>query len=127
MYFLLDENVDVRLDALLRDRGHDVEHALDFYPEGTPDEVLVAHVDLRGGLLVTGDRDFVRLIARRPADNRLRFRRAGRVLLSCTERRAAERLVGALHLIEAEHEYARIQPDPRIIVEIGGDVIRFER
>src|SRR5262249_39079799 len=98
-----------------------------FYPAGTPDEVLVAHVDPRGGLVVTGDRDFVRLIARRSADNRLRFRRAGRIFFSCPAYRTPGRLEQALPLIEWEADHLADRPDPRVIVEVGGDVIRVER
>ena len=59
--------------------------------------------------------------------NRLRWRRLGRINLSCNARRAESRMAQAIALIEWEHAFAQEQPDPRVLIDIGGDVIRVER
>ncbi len=127
MYFLIDENADARVVGVVRAAGHSVDLATSLFAEGTPDEQLAAYADARGAVLVTADRDFTRLISRRPVGNVLRWKRAGRVLLSCPPHRGPGRLEQALPLLEWEYEHLAGSSDPRVIVELGGDVIRVER
>ena len=125
--FVLDENMSVAVVAVLVQRGHEVLHARDRLPLGAPDVDVADFVDRERAVLLTFDLDFRELLARRPAGNRLRWRHAGRVLMTCNEKRAPERLAAALHLVEAEDAHGPDVSDPRILVDVGSDVIRVER
>ena len=59
--FLADEHVDRALIAGIRDGGYDVSVAGVDYPSGEDDEALLRQCRERGLVLVTNDRDFVRL------------------------------------------------------------------
>jgi predicted nuclease of predicted toxin-antitoxin system len=63
--FLLDENVDVRLAALLQERGHQVTSIVRDYEHGLPDSVVLAIATGAGSVLVTHDRDFGELVHKR--------------------------------------------------------------
>lgn len=103
MLFLIDENVPDGVARAIAARGHEVRLVREHLVAGTPDEVVAAAAADIDAIIVTSDRDFVRIIARRPADNYLRWRRLGRVLISCRATQMVSR------------------------VEVGGEVIRVER
>ena len=127
MLFLIDENVPSSVANVLRSLGHGVELVKDRLTAGTSDEVVAAAADDLDAIVVTVDKDFKRHIARQPPNNQLRWRRLGRVSLSCKPLRMASRMGTAMHLVASEHGYLQGQTDKRVIVEIGGDVIRIER
>lgn len=127
MRFVLDENMSVAVVAVLVQRGHDVLHTRDHLALGAPDVEVADFVDRQRAVLLTFDLDFREPLSRRPAGNRLRWRHAGRVLMTCNEKRARERLAAALHLVEAEDAHGPHLSDPRILVDVGGDAIRIER
>ena len=119
--------MSVAVVAVLEARGHEVLHVRDHLTPGTPDLAVADFVDRERAVLLTFDVDFRELLGRRPAGNRLRWRYAGRVLMTCNERRAPERLAAALHLVEAEDAHGRSVTDARVLVDVGGDVIRVDR
>ena len=64
MKFLLDENVDARLAAYLRERGYDVATVVDDYPQRTLDRDLLELAQSQGRILITNDLDFGDLVMR---------------------------------------------------------------
>jgi predicted nuclease of predicted toxin-antitoxin system len=55
MRFLIDEDVDVAVGALLAP-AHDVEYVKDVFPPATKDPVVVRYAQVERRVLVTGDR-----------------------------------------------------------------------
>ena len=62
MKFLLDENVDSRLAAFLREQGHDVTVIAQEYPYSLADREMLAIAHRDGRTLITNDHDFGELI-----------------------------------------------------------------
>jgi predicted nuclease of predicted toxin-antitoxin system len=62
MKFLLDENVDDRLAAFLRNLGHDVKTIPHDYPYGIKDPNVLAIALHEQRILITNDKDFGGLI-----------------------------------------------------------------
>ena len=62
---LLDENVDARLGALLRERGHDVQAISVDHPAALRDQDVLAIALNERRILVTGDQDFGRASCQR--------------------------------------------------------------
>jgi predicted nuclease of predicted toxin-antitoxin system len=58
MRFFLDENFPRPALALLHSTGHSAVHALEQFPQGTPDDRLFAHAQEVGAVFVTTDKDF---------------------------------------------------------------------
>jgi predicted nuclease of predicted toxin-antitoxin system len=65
MRFLLDENLDQRLIAFLRVRGHDAMSAVEEPGAGSPDLAVLATARDSDRILLTNDTDFGELILRR--------------------------------------------------------------
>lgn len=63
--FLADEHVDRALVTGVLANGYDVAVVREDYPSGEDDETLLDVCEKRGLVLVTNDRDFVRLGRRR--------------------------------------------------------------
>jgi len=65
MKFLLDQNVERRLAAFLRNLGHDVKVVSIDYPAGILDEEVLTHAYKESRILLTNDKgDFGELIFR---------------------------------------------------------------
>lgn len=64
MRIIADESVDGRIIDRLRLAGHDVLAIAESAP-GTPDDLVLAHADTAGVLLLTADKDFGELVFRR--------------------------------------------------------------
>lgn len=127
MLFLIDENIPDGVALELSRRGHQIRLVREHLVAGTPDQTVAAAAADLEALIVTNDKDFNQIISRRPPDNFIRWRRLGRVTLSCRPAQMARRIAVALSVIELETREASERADPRVIVEIGGDVIRLER
>ena len=63
MNLLADESVDGPIVTRLREEGHDVEYVAEMSP-GIDDDAVMDHANGRGGLLLTGDKDFGELVFR---------------------------------------------------------------
>jgi len=59
--FILDENVPYRVKAYLRGRGHDAEGVEEALRRGVTDTELVRYAREDGRVIVTLDKDFIRL------------------------------------------------------------------
>ena len=125
--FLIDENFSELALPVLDASGHTARLARGLVSSGAVDEAVAAAADSIGAIVLTQDRDFVRVVARRPAENVRRWRRLGRVLVTCRARKIPERLAESLPLIEWEYAHLSTRTDARVIIEVGGDVIRVER
>jgi predicted nuclease of predicted toxin-antitoxin system len=64
MKFLLDENVELRIAAFLRQACHDVTAIAHDYPASLADRDILAIAVNEGRILITNDRDFGELIFR---------------------------------------------------------------
>jgi predicted nuclease of predicted toxin-antitoxin system len=126
--FVLVKNMSVAAVAVLAPRGHEVLRVRNNVALGAPDAAVADLVDWERVVLLTFDLDFHALLSRRLAGNCLRWRHAGRVLMTCNERRAPECLTAAVHFIEAEDSHnIREVSHSWVLVDVGGDVIRVER
>ncbi len=125
--FLLDENMSAEVAEVLRAEGHLAEDVREHLESGAPDEWVMVAADNLGAVVLTFDRDFLRLATRRPSGNVLRHRRAGRVVLACPPPRVVERLRVSLPLLVAEHSRSVTLSDPRVLAEIGVDTVRIDR
>lgn len=103
MRFLLDENVPAAVGQVLAEHGHDVTFATEVVAAGSPDHVVATAAIQDERILVTHDRDFRRIdsLHAREANNG-RFSTLNRLLLSCAEPAAADRVRGFLPVIEAD-------------------------
>jgi hypothetical protein len=100
---LLDENVPIAVAQVLRETGHDVVVAADVVAAGSPDHVVAAAALQDGRVLVSHDRDFRRIDSLHAREaNGGRFNALHRLLLSCAEPVAAERVRSFLPVIEAD-------------------------
>jgi predicted nuclease of predicted toxin-antitoxin system len=98
MRFLLDENVEYRLAAFLRELGHDVTAIAHDYPHALSDHEVLMIARSEQRILLTSDRDFGELIIREhlphagviylrfpPATFTLKTQRLAQVLVSHRE------------------------------------------
>ena len=64
MRFLLDQNIERRLAAYLREEGHDVLVVGVHEPAGLPDPEVLSRAHEQNRVLITKDRDFGELVVR---------------------------------------------------------------
>ena len=64
MRLLLDNNLPLRLAALLNDTGHDAEHVRDHGMQSAPDEAVLELARQQRRTLISADTDFGTLLAR---------------------------------------------------------------
>jgi predicted nuclease of predicted toxin-antitoxin system len=64
MRFLLDQSTDARLLPFLKHLGHDVTRIGSHYPQGLPDQAVLALAKKQQRILITDDRDFGELVFR---------------------------------------------------------------
>ena len=97
MKFLLDENCELRLARLLRERGHDVTVIVRDYPTALPDVAVLDIAEREGRILLTNDQDFQRLVVERHRPH------AGVIFFRVPQGRIALKLSRLSYLLE---EYA---------------------
>ena len=125
MLLLIDENVPVSVAEFLAMRGHDVRQVREVFPAGTADPVIATIGDQMSAIVVTFDRDFDRLVRRVPEGNRARFRRLGRITLSCNEVNGRARIEQWIDMIELHYSKALENPALRMIVQIQETALKF--
>jgi predicted nuclease of predicted toxin-antitoxin system len=62
MRFLLDQSAEARIATTLSDQGHDVTRIGREYPQGLPDDQVLAIAYIEQRILITNDRDFGELV-----------------------------------------------------------------
>ena len=127
MHFMLDENVPASVAGMLRGIGHTAEFVRDYVPPGSPDPVVATVSQDLDAVLISFDGDFQKIAPRVPDRQRARFKRLCRIWMRCNEYQAAQRLEGALALVEAEYELAQTRSDKRMLVWITNGYIRTDR
>jgi predicted nuclease of predicted toxin-antitoxin system len=70
MKFLLDENVDLRLDPFLKRQGHSVKSIVQDFPHSLTDTQVLTIARSEQRILLTNDRDFGELIVRQHLSHR---------------------------------------------------------
>ncbi|MEX0869476.1 MAG: DUF5615 family PIN-like protein [Nitriliruptoraceae bacterium] len=68
MKFLVDENLSIRVSAILRDAGHDAVHVTSVGLGSTDDQMILSAAVDDGYVIVTADTDFGTLLALRGVD-----------------------------------------------------------
>ncbi len=91
------------------------------------DPLIARYADETGSLVVTWDTDFRTLMPRRPADNVLRFRKAGHILFTCDYPFGLPRLEATYEMLTWEIGRSAKLPDPRVLVEITAKGFLIER
>lgn len=122
----MDVNTHDEVGAVLASAGADVIWANSHYVEETPDETIERFARDEGRIIVSHDRNFLKMIQQRrfqfdtPASSGF-----GRILLCGHEPRQAERIREVLPLLELIRQWA-ITTDHRFIVTVGDNWIRFD-
>jgi predicted nuclease of predicted toxin-antitoxin system len=123
--FFTDNNVPDSVGNFLRAAGHDVTRLREVMLTDTSDPIIEFACSRSGHVLVTHDNDF------RIASKRLRLtqrqyqNQLHRVQLRCDEPLSARRVEAAMSLIE--HEWAILQADRPMVIEIKNELIRVLR
>lgn len=122
----MDVNADDGVGTIFVRAGADVIWANRHYPRETPDEVIEDFARQQGRIIVSHDRQFLKMIQQRrfqfdiPASTGY-----GRILLCGYEPRQPERIREVLPLLGLFREWA-IVTDHRFIVTVGDNWIRFD-
>src|SRR3712207_4021003 len=117
MRFLLDENIDLRLDDVLAELGHDATAIARDYPASLEDTDVLALAVREGRILITNDQDFGALVVRegRPHTGVILFR-----VRPATFAAQRDRLVQVLaahaddlgHFLVVERDRVRVRREP---------------
>ncbi len=62
MHFFLDENSPLAVKRMLEDRGHTVTHALEYFSEGTNDDILFQYAQHNEAIFLITDKGFFHTI-----------------------------------------------------------------
>jgi predicted nuclease of predicted toxin-antitoxin system len=121
-----DEGVPDSVGDCFGSHGHTVIRLRVAVATGSPDPLVCAAAEANDTILVALDGD-MRAIAQRRGLGQRRFRKLSLIKVSCKVTRASERVNAAMSLMEHEWLYSADQPDRRLFMEIGSDVIRTFR
>jgi hypothetical protein len=127
MRFLLDENVPRAVGDALRELGHDVRLSTDLVAVGSPDQVVATAAVQDDRILVSHDRDMRRIDRIEARGARDRYRNLNRLLLSCEEPRAAERVRAFMSVVQADFDYLPDGSHERMFFDIGDRRARIFR
>ena len=114
MTIRVDESVAPELAAFFGGRGH----ILVFGEAGTGDPDIVADANVHAAVVLTSDRDFLRLVTRNPARDNGRYPRAGLIVVSGEDVIALARVTQHIDLIEFLFARLQRETDPRLIMHI---------
>jgi predicted nuclease of predicted toxin-antitoxin system len=121
-----DEGVPDSVGDCFAAYGHHVIRLRESVATGSPDPLVCAAAEANDAILIALDGD-MRALAQRHGVGQRRFRTLSLIKISCKVTRAGERVKAAMSLIEHEWSYSAGQPDRRLFMEIGSDVIRTFR
>jgi len=127
MHFIFDECVPPRFMPVLKEMGYKTERITDYLTYGSDDSYVAAVCDSLGAVVVTKDRDFKGLIARRSDGQLPKLRNVHLLKLNCKPHRIGDRLVTAMPIVQAEYDLRRTMRDKRVIIWIGADVLNVHR
>jgi hypothetical protein len=123
---LLDEGVPVAVGSTFIRHGHTLIPFDDVLLRGSRDELVCAAAEANDALLVAFDNDMKKM-ARRHGITPARFKRLNLLKFECEEPKAAERLEGAMSLLEHEWTVSQRKDMPRLFMVIGKQFLRIYR
>ena len=127
MLFLLDECVTGSALDALRSAGFEAHTVSDHLLPSAEDQLVASTADSLGAIIVSHDRDFKKLIARKHDGQVKKFRNAHLVKMECKQGRIADRLMAAMPLIQEEYRVRTTMKDKRLIAFIATDFVRIWR
>lgn len=122
----LDEGVPHSVGKVFKDAGHEVIYFAEAAVAGSPDQLVCAIAEANNAVLVALDGD-MKEIAQGRGVGQHRYKKLSLIKISCRETRAAERLRGAMSLIEHEWNLSCDESGRRIFIEIGKRTIKTVR
>lgn len=123
---VVDVNTHDTVGLVLAELGADVIWANSYYAEETLDETIEVEARAEGRIIVSHDRNFLKMIQQRrfqfdtPASSGYE-----RILLCGYEPRQADRIREVIPLLELIHRWA-VDTGRRFIVTIGDNWVRFD-
>lgn len=126
MRFLIDHNVQVSVQRVLKQLGHDVALSKDEVGQEAADPVVAAAAIDQDRILVSHDKDMKRVQRFLSDKNRARYRKLCRLMLQCPEPVAARRLEAMMPLVEFEFAQAR-HCDAPMLIHIQERIVRIIR
>ena len=127
MIFILDECIPVSALHALQNLNYEAAMITVYIATKSPDQLVAATADAAGAIIVSHDRDFKRLIARRTDGQQPRFRNAHLLKMECKQPRIPDRLIMCMPIIVSEFQARQQMRDHRMIAWIGADFIRVWR
>jgi len=122
----LDEGVPAGVGFAFIRHGHTLIRFEDVLSRGSPDDLVCKAAEANDAMLVSFDNDMKQL-ARRHGITPARFKRLNLLKFECEEPSAADRLDGAMSLLEHEWNVAKQGGSRRAFVVIGKQVLRTYR
>ena len=114
MTLIVDENLGPDIVDCFGERGHTTI----VLPKRTPDLAILGEANARGAIVVTSDRDFLRLVTRNPARDTGRHPRAGLIVVGGDDRIALVRVEQLIDLIEFLYALVQRDADPRLVMHV---------
>jgi predicted nuclease of predicted toxin-antitoxin system len=124
--FILDENIPLSVQTMLKAHGHAAPFIREFAPEGSPDPLVATISEQMNAILISFDGDFDKIAPRIPDGQKARFRRLSRIHMQCAEYQSAQRLEKALSLVETEYAMAQ-SARSRMLIYISKSFIKTNR
>lgn len=119
--FFTDQCVPDSAGDFLLSAGHELTRLRDVMATDTADPIIAVACSQTGHVLVSHDGDFRDLSKRLQISQREYRTKLHRILLKCSEPRAAARMEEAINLIE--HEWQLITPDRPMVIEVREQAI----
>lgn len=123
--FFTDQNVPDSVGEAIKKAGHGLVRLRDAMDIKTADPIIAVACAEKCQVLVSHDTDFRSASKRLGITQRQYQKNLHRVHLRCPEPDSANRIIVAMSIIESE--WALIQPDRPMIIEIHSQSIRIER
>ena len=115
MRFLIDHNVQVSVQRVLKELEHDVVLSKDAVGQDAEDQLVATAAVEQDRILVSHDRDMKRIQRYLSAKHRERYTNLNRVMLQCPEPVAADRLRDVHTLVQFEFDRSQELETPMLI------------
>ncbi len=121
MHFLLDQCVPISALNALQSSGFEANMITDYVLPNAEDQLVAAVGDQLSAIIVSHDRDFKKLVSRKPDGQITRFKNIHLVKMDCKQMRIAGRIIQAMPIIQSEFKSRETMKDKRMILWIGTD------
>lgn len=125
--FYLDEDVPRPVKLALENLGHKVIESRSLLEPGAPDQVVATIAERDGAILISHDRDFRKLSARRTDRQKRRFKKLSIIRMQNEKPNSKHRIIAAEPIIVAEYNARSGMADTRMIIDVRKDVISVWR